>query len=624
MTEQSPVPEEKARTSLVGLLLSGNIIDKYEENQRLYWRRLFFGTLVLASLAVLITLMVLTLFTTGFALSKVVMLLAFLVTLPWLVIGFWHAVIGLLLMKFSGDPVAHVYAGTPLDTLNFTPPFEDKQTALLSCIRNEDFAEVAAKLEAMLQDLDRLDKLNGFSLYILSDSNNPEHIHQEMQEFSLLKARWENRIDLHYRRRENNVGFKAGNIEDFCHNWGDQHEYAITLDADSFLSAEALCNLVSKMNANPRLGILQTLILGLSTSSFFARVFQWGMRLGMHSFTLGAAWWQGPAGPYWGHNAIFRIEPFIKHCLLSPLPGKDALSGPILSHDQVEATMMASAGYEVRVWPVEAGSYEENPPHLIEFIRRDLRWCHGNLQYSKLIGAPNVNLLGRIQLFLAILMFASSPAWLLFIAMAILTASISASGAAPFNPLYGTILFVVILTMVYAPKLATQFHVLTSSKECRSYGGFLKVAVSAFFELIYAILLAPIMAIAHTIFIAQLFAGRRPHWGGQERQPHGIPVQLAFQKFWPQTLFGLCGVVWMTGYTLSSTWLLIPVILGPLLAIPFAMITSKPALGMYFKHSGLWALPEEVNTPQELENLDKEQRRVAMEVARAKGIADSE
>ncbi len=390
------------------------------------------------------------------------------------------------------------------------------------------------------------------------------------------------------------------------------------------MSAEALCNLVSKMNANPRLGILQTLILGLSTSSFFARVFQWGMRLGMRSFTLGAAWWQGPAGPYWGHNAIFRIEPFKKYCQLSPLPGKDALSGPILSHDQVEATMMASAGYEVRVWPVEEGSYEENPPHLIEFIRRDLRWCHGNLQYCKLLAMPNVNLLGRIQLFLAILMFASSPAWLLFIAMAILTASISVSGVLPFDPFYGTLLFIVIMFMVFAPKLVTQFHVLTSSKERRSYGGFLLVAVSVFSELIYAILLAPIMAVAHTIFIVQLFAGRRPHWGGQERQPHGIPLQLAFQKFWPQTLFGLLGAVWMTGYTLSSTWLLIPVILGPLLAIPFAMITSKPELGRYFKHSGLWALPEEVNTPQELENLDKEQCRVAMEAAGEKRLADSD
>ncbi|KZK95781.1 Glucans biosynthesis glucosyltransferase H [Pseudovibrio sp. Ad46] len=621
MTKQSRVPEENARTSLVDQLLSTNIIDKHQENKRLFRRRLIFGGLVLTSLAVLTTIMSLTLFLNGFALSKVMMLLAFLVTLPWLVIGFWHAVIGLVLMRFSSNSTAQVYAGTPLGTLDLKKPLQNKQTALLSCVRNEDSPEVAAKLEAMLQDLDRLEKLNGFSLYILSDSNDPEHTRQEMREFSLLRARWQNRIEVLYRRREKNTGFKAGNVEDFCRNWGTRHEYAITLDADSFLSAESLCHLVSKMNANPRLGILQTLVLGLSTNSFFTRVFQWGMRLGMRSYTLGAAWWQGSSGPYWGHNAIFRIKPFTQFCMLEPLPGNDALSGPILSHDQVEAAMMADAGYEVRVWPVEGGSYEENPPHLIEFIRRDLRWCHGNLQYIKLLREPGFKLLGRIQLGLAILMFAGSPAWLVFIAMAILTASVSAPETITFDPFYGTILIVAIMSMVFAPKLATLAHVLTVRNERREYGGSFSVFISAFFELVYSMLLAPVMAIAHSIFIAQLFAGRKTQWGGQERQPHGIPFILAVKKFWPQTLFGLCGVIWMMDYTFADTWLLLPVILGPLLTIPFAMITSKPALGMYFKHSGLWVLPEEKKTPLELQGLNKEQRRVELELAKANRAA---
>ena len=44
----------------------------------------------------------------------------------------------------------------------------------------------------------------------------------------------------------------------------------------------------------------------------FARLFQFGMRLGMRSYTLGGAWWQGDCGPYWGHNAIHkRLKPFV-------------------------------------------------------------------------------------------------------------------------------------------------------------------------------------------------------------------------------------------------------------------------------------------------------------------------
>ncbi|WP_201243526.1 hypothetical protein [Halochromatium salexigens] len=36
--------------------------------------------------------------------------------------------------------------------------------------------------------------------------------------------------------------------------------------------------------------------------------------------------------------------------------------------------------------PIEGGSWgwEENPPTLLEFLRRDLRWCQGNMQYLRL------------------------------------------------------------------------------------------------------------------------------------------------------------------------------------------------------------------------------------------------
>ncbi len=46
--------------------------------------------------------------------------------------------------------------------------------------------------------------------------------------------------------------------------------------------------------------------------------------------------------------------------------------------------MMRRAGFEVRVLPIEDGSFEENPPTLQDFIKRDLRWCQGNVQYLKL------------------------------------------------------------------------------------------------------------------------------------------------------------------------------------------------------------------------------------------------
>ena len=114
----------------------------------------------------------------------------------------------------------------------------------------------------------------------------------------------------------------------------------MTLDADSFMTADAVLRLVRIMQADPKLGILQGLVVGLPSTSAFARVFQFGMRLGMRSYTIGSAWWQGDCGPYWGHNAVIRLAPFIAHCALPVLSKDGADDRHILSHDQIEAALM--------------------------------------------------------------------------------------------------------------------------------------------------------------------------------------------------------------------------------------------------------------------------------------------
>ena len=45
-------------------------------------------------------------------------------------------------------------------------------------------------------------------------------------------------------------------------------------------------------------------------------------------------------------------------------------------------------------------------------MRRDLRWCQGNMQYWRFLLLPNLRPVSRYQLVLAILMFIGSPAWI--------------------------------------------------------------------------------------------------------------------------------------------------------------------------------------------------------------------
>src|SRR5207245_10716739 len=157
----------------------------------------------------------------------------------------------------------------------------------------------------------------------------------EEERFGALARTWHPHIGLTYRRRARNTGFKAGNIRDFCDRWGGRHDFALTLDADSFMTTRGMLQLVRLIQAAPTLGLLQSLVVGMPSTSAFARIFQFGMRLGMRSYTIGSAWWQGDCGPYWGHNAAVRLKPFIAHCRLPEIERRGRLGGPIMSPDQL-------------------------------------------------------------------------------------------------------------------------------------------------------------------------------------------------------------------------------------------------------------------------------------------------
>ena len=274
-------------------------------------------------------------------------------------------------------------------------------------------------------------------------------------------------------------------------------------------------------------------MVGLPSTSAFARIFQFGMRLGMRSYTLGSAWWQGDCGPYWGHNAVIRLAPFIAHCHIPPLPD----GTQILSHDQIEAVLMRRAGYEVRVLPEEGASWEENPPTLLEFIRRDLRWAQGNMQYWPFLVMPGLKPVSRYQIAFAMLMFLGSPAWIGLLVLGSL--AVAFQGAANFiRPDAGMALFAITLIMWFAPKIATVIDVVSRPTLRQSFGGAGRFIVSTITETIFFLMLSPIMWVGHTMFLAGLVLGRRIGWGGQARDDHAVPWRDAARALWPHTLLG--------------------------------------------------------------------------------------
>jgi membrane glycosyltransferase len=517
----------------------------------------------------------------GWSWAGVTIMLLYLIALPWTLLAFWNAVIGFLILRFHNSPASYTNPAlnvTPADTAIVT------RTAICICIRHENVTGVAARIRSMRESLNAISPAAHIEFHVLSDSTRPEICADEASAFGADPG-------IHYRRRDTNTGYKAGNLRDFAIAHRGRIDFMIALDADSLMSGTAILRLVRVMQSNPNLGILQTLVTGRPATSPFARIFQFGMRHGMRTHTTGIAWWQGSSGPYWGHNAIIRLRPFVEHCALPILPQGLPLAGHMLSHDQVEAALMRAAGFDVRVIADELGSWEENPPRLPDFIRRDLRWCEGNLQYLRLIGRPGFRLMGRFQLCNAIAMYLGAPASVVMLTVGIANGLSGVHGHVPHSLAFG--LYFGMLILGFAPRLLGVADILMRREDRQRWGGGIRLIAGAATDAAFTLMIGPVMMVAQSRFIFGLLFGHRILWEAQQRADGIVPVREAIGGLWPQLLLGLVfGVATWHVAPGSLPWA-IPTLAGSLLAIPFACVTASPRLGAWMRRIGLCAVPGE-------------------------------
>ena len=560
------------------------------------WRRRLFAFVCFATLVLMTDRLAQILATDGFGLIDGLLVLCFVIALPWSILGFWNSLLGFLL-AFARDPLEAI---NPVATRARTDDPVFIRTAVLMTLRNENPARAFRRLRIIKQSLDATGYGDNFDYYILSDSSEPDVLAAERAAYAAWIAEFPHVDRIVYRHRENNAGFKAGNVRDFCERWGRQYEVMVPLDADSLMTGTAIVRMIRIMQASPRLGILQSLVVGMPSASFFARVFQFGMRHGMRSFTSGSAWWHADCGPFWGHNTAVRVAPFTDFCKLPDLPGKPPFGGPILSHDQVEAVMMRRAGFEARVLPHEDGSYEDNPPALLDYVRRDLRWCNGNLQYFRILGLPGMLPTNRVQIALAIQMFLVSPATVLFAVLAAIAAARwPADVAFPMKPALG--LYAVFLAMYFAPKI---FGVLGALlREPAAFGGRVRLLAGFAVETLFSFMLVPISWFNQAMFMAALLAGRSIGWRSQQRDGYRVPWLVAARDLWPATLFGLAMILFLALTAPAAIVWFLPFLAGLALSVPFAVFSSSPEIGDAMVRCRLCAIPEEFDTPAEISTL---------------------
>ncbi|WP_108958710.1 glucans biosynthesis glucosyltransferase MdoH [Leptospira ellinghausenii] len=516
----------------------------------------------------------------GVELTEYYQFITLLFLLPMLSYGATTSLFGFLISLLKqGDPLLKAKK-IPEKELDF-PSIDRVPVALVMPVYEENEVSIFARIKVIYESLEKYHSLPKLDFFILSDTRTPEKWIKEEAAYLELCESTGNYQKFHYRRRKSNLNGKSGNIADFCRRWGNRYECMIILDADSLMSGEIIVQLIAMMEQNPRAGIIQTNSKLFRATTLFQKLTEFSSYLFSSYFLKGASFWQINANSYWGHNAILRIKPFMEYCALPHLPEYGGLGGKILSHDTVEASLMRKAGYEVLCAYELEGSYEENPPNIIDVLKRDQRWCQGNLQHFWFLFGKKIPFINRIHILNGILSYLNSPIWLCYILLSLwnyieeskflnysmLPEEFEYFKAQIYDPLYLKLLYLSLL-LLFLPRVLS--YLSLPLKQI-----FLKFP-AFFLETLFSILIAPIYMIYHSIFVVSIFLNKKISWGPQNRDAESsYPFSYVVSSFFGITILGLVSAYISYSYSLMLFFLTMPIWIGWTLSIPLVMFTSR-------------------------------------------------
>lgn len=471
---------------------------------------------------------------------------------------------------------------------------DDVRIAILLPVYQEEPRRVAAAIGAMWEDLRAHADAHRFDFFFLSDSRTLGAVVKEEWVTHVLTERYPD-ARIYYRNRASNFAAKMGNISDFLRRWGENYKYMVVLDADSIMPADALVRMARMMEGNPRAGLIQADLVMVLRKTLYARLLQFMSALTSKLTTYGSYYLYMGQGTFWGHNAIIRTGAFMKHCMLPILRKKGPWPhGKPISHDFIEAALLAGAGYDIW-WLPEIDSFEEFPSNLIDDMKREIRWLNGNMSFLRVFLISRIAPLFKIRLLMAVGMYLNPVlGWTVFL-----------MGAFGLRYVFEHPIETYILVRKYLPILAFSFVFLVFSILARlilpliyqwkigathRFGGLIKLLWSYLLAFVFYLCLGP-MYMAHFSQLLFLFLkGKKVHWGSQSREDRHLSWGESFRHYWWMSALGL-GLIWLISvYVFSkethtvqavmgvSRWQLlfwyVPLLFGLTSSVWFARFTS--------------------------------------------------
>jgi len=510
----------------------------------------------------------------------------FMILITAIACWFVSGLMGLVVMLRGKDQADLKFAAHP------QPP--RGRTALLMPLYNEDARASFARLAQIDASLARLGASSAFDIFVLSDSTREDAAAAELSVFQSFRLNANSKA--YYRRRADNIERKAGNLAEWVRRFGGAYESMIVLDADSTMAGETLLRMADAMERNPGVGLIQTAPVIIKARTVFARVSQYSVRLYGRVAAAGLAYWTGSESSYWGHNAIIRTRAFAACCGLPSLPGRKPFGGHILSHDVVEAALLRRAGWAVHVTAALDGSWEETPPSITDFIRRDHRWFQGNLQHLGLIGAKGLSPISRLQLLMGCMAYLSSPLWLASLMVGLFIQMFYPVDWASFgymlHPEFSPFMLASLLSgvLLIGPKFMGAALVISRPAERRAFGGTRTIMKGMAAEIALSAILAPILMVANTKAFIQILSGHDTGWTTQQREADGLAWSDALRAMRWQMIAGAGFAAALCVRPDLAAWFA-PIVLPLLLAAPIAVWSSRARAGDALARKGFLVTP---------------------------------
>jgi membrane glycosyltransferase len=463
---------------------------------------------------------------------------------------FWGNFFGLYIGLQENDP--YHPENTAID-----PP-EGTKIAILFPVYQEDPVRVGAALGAMYEDLQKSGVDHFYDFFLLSDSRSVESVIAERWVSYRLQSQYPG-LSLTYRHRAVNNFAKQGNIADFLRRWGHKYSFMLMLDADSIVPADTIWRMTRIMAGNTRIGIVQASLTMTFRSTLYARMVRYISSLTSKIGLLGQYFVQMGHGYYYGHNAMLRVDAFMKYCALPILHQSGPFQfGKPLSHDYVEASLLSGAGYEIWTLP-ELESYEELPTNFIDDMKREFRWMTGSMTYLRVFLSRKIHNTYKLRLFSnAITYFSPLLGWIFFFL---------ALFGLRYIFLHPLMTHIIAQKYIFAFLFSLGFLVLSlivrwvlptlyfyKKGQLHFFGGFVKSLFSYVLFTIHGLIMGPILMAQLTKMLWFWARGEKMVWGTQERGDRALTWGEAWESFGWMSVIGvfLAWLVWEKVFSLDT------------------------------------------------------------------------